>query len=100
MDETTTHVLACRHLPAGGIVPSDDELVGDALAFSGSFVSDDGTVTVSRPVAQRFAYSGDRFVGRCSVCVRARILPAAGEPLSDVRAAVRFVSLHDHAGLD
>jgi hypothetical protein len=81
-------------------VPSDDELLEGTLAFSGSFVSDDGTVTISRSVGQAFAYSGDRFVGRCTICARARLMPAAGERLSDVKAAVRFVALHDHGDLD
>jgi hypothetical protein len=100
MDEATTNVLGARRCNAGGLVPADDELLEGILAFSGSYASDDGTVTISRPPGPAFAYSGDRFVGRCSVCVRAGLLPAAGEPLPDVRAAVRFIALHDHAGLD
>jgi hypothetical protein len=81
-------------------VPSDDELLRGALAFSGSYVSDDGTVTISRSVGQAFGYSGDRFVGRCAICVHAALMPAAGEPLSDVPAAARFIALHDHGVLD
>jgi hypothetical protein len=81
-------------------VPSDDELFEGALAFSGSYVSDDGTVTISRSGAQTFAYSGDRFVGRCRICAQAALVPATGEPLSDVTAAAQFVALHDHGTLD
>jgi hypothetical protein len=81
-------------------VPSDDELLEGALAFSGSYVSDDGTVTITRSVGRAFAYSGARFVGRCTICAQAGLLSAAGEPLSDVTAAARFVALHDHGGLD
>jgi hypothetical protein len=85
---------------AGGLVPPDDELLGQTLAFSGSYVSDDGTVTISRSVVHALAYSGDRFVGRCTVCARALTIPADGEPLRDLLEAVRFVATHDHGGLD
>jgi len=85
---------------SGGSVPPDDELLEQTLVFSGSYVSDDGTVTITRSVVRAFAYSGDRFLGRCTVCARARLVPADGEPLADVREAVRFVSTHDHGGLD
>jgi hypothetical protein len=81
-------------------VPSDDELFRGTLAFSGSYVSDDGTVTISRSVGQAFGYSGARFVGRCAICAHAALMPATGEPLSDVTAAVRFIALHDHDVLD
>jgi hypothetical protein len=84
----------------GGSVPLDDELLEQTLAFSGSYVSDDGTVTITRSVVDASAYSGDRFVGRCTVCATALLVPADGEPLADVREAVRFVSTHDHGGLD
>jgi hypothetical protein len=84
----------------GGPVPPDDELLEQALAFSGSYVSDDGTVTISRSAVHALAYSGDRFVGRCTVCARALLVPADGEPLADVREAARFIAAHDHAGLD
>ena len=100
MTEAPTHVLHARRGTPGGIVPSDDELLRATLTFSGSYTPDDGTVTISRLTSQTFAYSGDRFVERCTTCARAALLPAAGEPLSDVTAAVRFVALHDHGGLD
>ena len=81
-------------------MPSDDELREDTLAFSGSYVSDDGTVTVSRSVGRAFGYSGDRFVGWCTTCIRELLLSATGEPLPDLAAALRFVALHDHGGVD
>jgi hypothetical protein len=96
----TSHVLHARRGIPGGFVASDDEFLEGILAFSGSYVSDDGTVTISRSVGQAFAYSGDRFVGRCTICAQAALLPAAGVPLSDVPAAARFLALHDHGGLD
>jgi hypothetical protein len=96
--------VAAWALPApgssGGSVPPDDELLEQALAFSGSYVSDDGTVTITRSVDHASAYAGDRFVGRCAVCAAALLVPSDGEPLADVREAVRFVSTHDHGGLD
>jgi hypothetical protein len=79
-------------------VPSDDELLERTLAFSGSYVSDDGNVTISRVSSSE--YSGDRFVGRCSACSRGLLIPPAGQPLSDVRAAVHFLSTHDHGDQD
>jgi hypothetical protein len=81
-------------------VPSDDDLFRGALAFSGSYASDDGNVKISRSAGQAFGYSGDRFVGRCAICAHAGLMPAAGEPLSDVTAAARFIALHDHDALD
>jgi hypothetical protein len=106
--DTTTDVRITWLVPSalsppgvpGGAVPPDDELLEQTIAFSGSYVSDDGTVTISRSAVQAFAYSGARFVGRCSVCARARLIPDDGEPLADVREAVRFVATHDHGGLD
>jgi hypothetical protein len=104
VNDATTDVLIPSLLPpvgvSGGLVPPDDELLEQTLAFSGSYVSDDGAVTITRSVVRTFAYSGDQFVGRCTVCARARLVPAAGESLADVREAVRFVSTHDHGGLD
>jgi hypothetical protein len=84
----------------GGRLPSEQELIERTLAFSGSYVSDDGTMTITRSAVQADAYSGDRFVGRCAVCAAGLLVPADGEPLADVREAVRFVATHDHGGLD
>jgi hypothetical protein len=84
----------------GGAVPSDDDLLERTLAFSGSFVSDDGNVTIQRSGVGSFEYSGDRFVGQCAVCSRALLIPRSGQPLSDVRAAVQFVAAHDHGDVD
>jgi hypothetical protein len=81
-------------------MPSDDELLERTLAFSGSYVSDDGNVTVRRVSAASFEYSGDRFLGNCTVCSRARLIPVTGEPLSDIRAAVLFVAAHTHGDVD
>jgi hypothetical protein len=102
--ELIARLLAARQVPtvavSGGLVPPDDELLEQTLAFAGAYVSDDGTVTVRRSVVHALAYTGDRFVGRCTVCVRGLLMPADGEPLADVRAAVRFIGMHDHGGLD
>ena len=78
---------------------SDDDLLEVTLAFSGSYVSDDGNVTVRRVTAE-FEYSGHRFLGNCAVCARASRIPAAGEPLSDVRSAILFVAAHSHGDQD
>jgi hypothetical protein len=80
-------------------VPRDDDLLEPTLAFSGTYVSDDGQVAVRRSVSSP-GYLGARFTAYCAVCSRAGLLPAAGEPLLDLRAAVRFVSAHDHGDRD
>jgi len=79
---------------------SDDELLERTLAFSGSYVSDDGNVTVRRVTATSFEYSGHSFLGNCTACSRALLIPPTGEPLSDVRAAILFVAAHSHGDLD
>jgi hypothetical protein len=83
----------------GGTVPRDDDLLEPTLAFSGTYVSDDGTVAVRRSVSSP-SYSGARFTAYCAVCSRAGLIPATGEPVLDLRAAVRFVSAHDHGERD
>jgi hypothetical protein len=80
-------------------VPTDDERLERSLAFSRTHVSDDGQVTIRR-AAPSYEYSGARFTGICAVCVRAGLLAPAGEPLADVRAAVRFLAAHDHGETD
>ena len=80
-------------------MPSDDNLLEPTLAFSGSYVSDDGQVAVRRSAASP-GYSGARFTAYCAVCSGGGLLPATGEPLLDLRAAVRFVSAHDHGDRD
>jgi hypothetical protein len=79
---------------------ADDELLERTLAFSGAYVSDDGTVTVRRVTAASIEYSGDRFLGNCTVCSRALLIPVTGEPLSDLRAAIQFVASHTHGDVD
>ncbi|HLM07768.1 MAG TPA: hypothetical protein VK402_21545 [Blastococcus sp.] len=81
-------------------MPTQGGLVERALAFSGSYVSDDGRVRISRAHAGAFEYSGDRFVGSCDVCARAGLIPARGELLADVAAAGRFLATHDHGDVD
>jgi hypothetical protein len=81
-------------------VPSDDELVERTLAFSGSYVSDDGHLTIRRATSGSFEYSEDRFVGYCSRCAGALLIPADGEPLSDIRAAIGFAATHEHGDVD
>ena len=99
---TSREPLSPRRAPvsAGGFMPSDDELLERTLAFSGSYVSDDGNVTVRRVANASFEYSGDRFLGHCAVCSRALLVPLTGEPLSDVRAAIHFVAAHAHGDVD
>jgi hypothetical protein len=79
---------------------ASDELLERTLAFSGSYVSDDGNVTVRRVAGAAFEYSGHRFLGNCTVCSRALLIPVTGEPLSDVRAANLFVAAHNHGDVD
>jgi hypothetical protein len=80
-------------------VPSDETLLERTLAFANSYVSDDGHVAIRRAPGPS-EYSGARFAGHCAVCSRAGILPPTGQPLLDVRAAVRFVSAHAHSDSD
>jgi hypothetical protein len=91
---------ACMPSFFGGAMPSDEELLGRTLAFSGTSVSDDGTVTIRRSSMDSVEYSGDRFVGNCTICSRALLIPAKGEPLTDVKAAFRFMSAHHHGDVD
>jgi hypothetical protein len=83
----------------GGMVPSDDELLERTLVFAGSYVSDDGHVTIRRSSGSS-GYSAARFVGFCAVCSRKGLTPSSGEPLSDIRAAVQFVAAHEHGDVD
>ena len=80
-------------------MPTDDDLLLRTLRFSGSFVSDDGHVTVRRAPSAT-SYSGAAFLGHCDVCARAGSTPRAGEPLADVRLAVQFVARHEHGDRD
>jgi hypothetical protein len=84
---------------AGGIVPSDDDLIERTLAFSGSYVSDDGHATIRRSFGS-YEYTGTRFAGYCDVCSRTGRTAPSGEALSDVRAAVQFVAAHTHGDVD
>ncbi len=79
---------------------SDDDLLVRTLAFSGSYVSDDGDVTIRRSPGSAFDYSGDRFVGSCRPCVRARLIPPAGAALLDADAVARFMATHSHGEVD
>jgi hypothetical protein len=81
-------------------VRSDDELLVRTLAFSGSYVSDDGNVTIRRSRGGTSGYSDDRFVGNCLLCYRARLIPATGAALLDDDAAARFMATHDHGEVD
>jgi len=81
------------------MVPSDDDLLERTLAFSGSFVSDDGHTTIRR--SSGFDdYTGYRFVGYCDVCSRVGRITRTGEHLSDVRAAAQFLAAHRHGDMD
>jgi hypothetical protein len=81
-------------------VPTDGALVERTLAFSGSYVSDDGNIRITRARSDVLEYSGARFVGNCDVCARAGLLPGSGEPLADADAANRFRAMHDHGDAD
>jgi hypothetical protein len=81
-------------------VPSDDDLLERTLAFSGSYVSDDGALTIRRAAPGSFEYAGSQFVGYCRRCVHALLMPPDGEPLRDIAAAIRFAAAHDHAEVD
>jgi hypothetical protein len=81
-------------------VRDDDELLERTLAFSGSYVSDDGHLTVRRVPAGSSEYSGNQFVGYCSRCVVARLLASDGEALPDMGAVIAFVATHDHGDAD
>jgi hypothetical protein len=81
-------------------VLSDDDLLVRTLAFSGSYVSDDGNVTIRRSPGGSFEYLGDRFVGNCRPCFRARLIPPAGAALPDADAVARFMATHSHGEVD
>jgi hypothetical protein len=75
-------------------------LIERTLAFSGTYVSDDGSLIIRRSVVDSFEYSGDQFVGICARCVRAGLIPPQGERLPDVRSATSFAATHDHGAVD
>ena len=80
-------------------MPSDDHLLDRTLAFSGSYVSDDGHVRIRRS-SHSSEYSGSRFIGYCDVCSRAGHSSGTGGHLPDVRAAAQFVAAHGHGDVD
>ena len=80
-------------------LPADDDLVERTLAFSGSYVSDDGHLAIRRSSGSR-EYTGRRFVGYCRTCARGMLIGPGGELLPDVAAAIRFTATHDHDELD
>jgi hypothetical protein len=104
MRSVRTPVMRCpprrETSTTGGLVPSDDELLESTLTFSGSYVSDDGHVTIRRSASEPFDYSGNQFVGYCSSCARALLIPPDGEPLRDIRGAIGFAASHDHGAVD
>jgi hypothetical protein len=81
-------------------VRSDDELLVRTLAFSGSYVSDDGNVMIRRFPGDSSEYSGDRFIGSCRLCFRARLIPPTGAALPDADAVARFMATHSHDEVD
>lgn len=81
-------------------MPSDDDLLESTLAFSGSYVSDDGNVAIRRSGVGVFEYSGDRFVGQCTACSRAGLIALSGETLPDIGAAIEFAAAHRHGDVD
>jgi hypothetical protein len=100
-DSAATPLARGRHTGApGGTVPTDDELLERTLTFSGSYVSDDGQVTIRRSASGSAQYTGNRFVGYCRRCGRSLLMPSDGEPLPDIPAAIRFAATHDHGDVD
>jgi hypothetical protein len=83
----------------GSTTPTDDVLLERTLAFSGSYTSDDGHVTIRRfrPVPD---YSTARFAGHCVPCAREGLTPPVGEPLVDLAVAARFAAAHRHSEVD
>ena len=81
-------------------MPTDAGLVERTLAFSGSYLSDDGPVRISRARPDTFQYAGNQFVGNCDICARAGLVPGDGEQLADVRAVERFLATHAHGDAD
>lgn len=81
-------------------MPTDDDLIERTLTFSGSFVADDGHLTIRRSTPGSFEYSGHLFTGYCARCARELLIPPDGEPLPDIGAAIRFAATHDHGEVD
>jgi hypothetical protein len=86
------------HTP-GGTVPTDDDLVERTLAFSGSYASDDGQVTIRR-CRGAHEYAAASFTGRCATCARAGLTPSEGEPLDGLAEAAQFAAAHRHGEVD
>ena len=78
----------------------DAQLVERTLLFSGSYVSDNGHVRITRDPDGPFEYSGSWFLGFCDVCERAALTSPDGESLHDLRAAVVFSATHTHDDVD
>jgi len=81
-------------------VPTDEDLLERTLTFSGSYVSDDRHVTIRRADGQAAGYSRERFIGFCTLCSRAGLIPPDGALLTDIRSAAYFVAAHDHTEAD
>ena len=96
---TQPRARAWRATAPGGWVSSDDQLLERTLAVFGSYVSDDGHVTIRR-AGGSLEYLAARFTGYCALCSRAGLIPSTGEPLSDIRAAAEFVAAHRHGEVD
>jgi hypothetical protein len=86
--------------PAADVVLSDDALIERTLRFSGSYVSDNGCVTLRRDPDASYEYTGNAFVGFCDACANADLLSPDGEHLPDVRAAIAFTATHAHDDVD
>jgi hypothetical protein len=99
MEDAMTDVRLSTRERSGGLVPPDDELLEQTLAFAGSYVSDDGHLAIRRS-AGSFGHSRHAFLGYCASCARARLIRPTGEPLPDVVAAIRFITTHDHDEVD
>ena len=67
-------------------MPSDDELLERTLAFSGSYVSDDGNVSIRRVVAESLPYSACALPRQLHRLFLAASSPPTGEPICPTSA--------------
>jgi hypothetical protein len=78
----------------------DPDLLRGTLDFAGSYVSDDGAVTILRVTGRSADYSADSFTGVCVVCARAAPGEQVLHDLPDLRTALHFLAAHDHGATD
>lgn len=79
--------------------PTDDDLLARTLAFSGSYTSDDGRMTIRRSGTVP-DYATARFAGHCTACAGTGLTPPVGEQLPELVDAARFAAAHRHGDVD